>query len=156
MNDSIINQNTIDFITSLPMVLHRTLDAIMPPYRDLFQEFGVTEQQWRVLRVLWEQRHLTSSQISNLTLLPAPSLVGILDRLENKGLVTRLRSKSDRRQVHIAITLEGQELQEKVMPRVQSIQELNKKNFSTEDWIQINSILNKFLSTLKEGRSHAK
>ena len=156
MNDSSINKSAIDFITSLPMVLNRTLDAIMPPYRDLFPEFGVTEQQWQVLRLLWEQKHLTSSQISNFTLLPAPSLVGILDRLEKKGLVSRLRSTLDRRQVHIAITLKGQKLQEKVIPRVQSIQELNKKNFSTEDWVQINSILNKFLSTLTESQDDAK
>jgi len=84
MNDSSINKKTLDFTTSLPMLLNRSLDAIMPPYRDLFQEFGVTEQQWRVLRVLWEQKHLTSAQISILTLLPSPSLVGILDRLEKK------------------------------------------------------------------------
>ena len=71
MNDSSINKKTLDFTTSLPMLLNRSLDAIMPPYRDLFQEFGVTEQQWRVLRVLWEQKHLTSAQISILTLLPA-------------------------------------------------------------------------------------
>jgi DNA-binding MarR family transcriptional regulator len=36
-----------------------------------------------------------------MTLLPAPSLVGILDRLEKKRLIGRLRSVKDRRHVHI-------------------------------------------------------
>ena len=143
MNYSCINENTIDFTSSLPMLLNRSLDAIMPPYRDLFQEFGVTEQQWRVLRVLWEQKHLTSAQISNLTLLPSPSLVGILDRLEKKDLVKRLRSTRDRREINIKITNLGRELQSKVMPKVKLIQDQTKENLSPTEWKQINNILKK-------------
>ena len=115
----------------------------MPPYRDLFQEFGVTEQQWRILRVLWEQTHLTSTQISTLTLLPAPSLVGILDRLEKKGLVKRLRSSTDRREVNITITKLGKELQLQVMPRVKEIQNQIKQKLSAIEWKHINEILEK-------------
>ena len=125
------------------MLLNHSLDAIMPPYRDLFQEFGVTEQQWRILRVLWEQTHLTSTQISTLTLLPAPSLVGILDRLEKKGLVKRLRSSSDRREVNITITKLGKELQLQVMPRVKEIQNQIKQKLSATEWKHINEILEK-------------
>ena len=143
MNYSSINEKTIDFTLSLPMLLNRSLDAIMPPYRDLFQEFGVTEQQWRVLRVLWEQKHLTSAQISSLTLLPSPSLVGILDRLERKDLVKRLRSTSDRREINIIITNLGRELQSKVMPKVKLIQDQTREKLSPTEWKQINNILKK-------------
>ena len=143
MNYSSINEKTIDFTSSLPMLLNRSLDAIMPPYRDLFQEFGVTEQQWRVLRVLWEQKHLTSAQISSLTLLPSPSLVGILDRLERKDLVKRLRSTSDRREINITITNLGRELQSQVMPKVKLIQDQTREKLSPTEWKQINNILKK-------------
>ena len=143
MNYSSINEKTIDFTLSLPMLLNRSLDAIMPPYRDLFQEFGVTEQQWRVLRVLWEQKHLTSAQISSLTLLPSPSLVGILDRLERKDLVKRLRSTSDRREINITITNLGRELQSKVIPKVKLIQDQTREKLSPTEWKHINNILKK-------------
>ena len=143
MNDLYINEKAITFTHSLPMLLNRSLDAIMPPYRDLFQEFGVTEQQWRILRVLWEQTHLTSTQISTLTLLPAPSLVGILDRLEKKGLVKRLISSTDRREVNITITKLGKELQLQVMPRVKEIQNQIKQKLSATEWKHINEILEK-------------
>jgi DNA-binding MarR family transcriptional regulator len=43
-----------EFSRSLPMLLYRTLDAVMPRFRRIFNEFGLTEQQWRVLRVLWQ------------------------------------------------------------------------------------------------------
>jgi len=72
------------FLDSLPMILSRSLDRVMPSYRRLFQANDLTDQQWRVLRALWEKQHLTSAQISQITLLPPPSLVGILDRLEKK------------------------------------------------------------------------
>lgn len=149
MNDSSINKKTLDFTTSLPMLLNRSLDAIMPPYRDLFQEFGVTEQQWRVLRVLWEQKHLTSAQISILTLLPSPSLVGILDRLEKKELVKRLRSSSDRREINITITDKGRELQSEVMPKVKKIQDQIKIILTDPEWRELNKCLEKIRSKVK-------
>jgi homoprotocatechuate degradation regulator HpaR len=149
MNDSSINKKTLDFTTSLPMLLNRSLDAIMPPYRDLFQEFGVTEQQWRVLRVLWEQKHLTSAQISILTLLPSPSLVGILDRLEKKELVKRLRSSSDRREINITITDKGRELQSEVMPKVKKIQDQIKLILTDPEWRELNKSLEKIRSKVK-------
>ena len=64
------------------MIMHDVLDKIMPAYRQLFTRFGVTEQQWRVLRVLWEAGSLSSIEISRKTLLPQNSLVGVLERLE--------------------------------------------------------------------------
>ncbi len=149
MNDSSINKKTLDFTTSLPMLLNRSLDAIMPPYRDLFQEFGVTEQQWRVLRVLWEQKHLTSAQISILTLLPSPSLVGILDRLEKKELVKRLRSSSDRREINITITDKGRELQSEVMPKVKKIQDQIKIILTDPEWRELKKCLEKIRSKVK-------
>ena len=149
MNDSSINKKTLDFTTSLPMLLNRSLDAIMPPYRDLFQEFGVTEQQWRVLRVLWEQKHLTSAQISILTLLPSPSLVGILDRLEKKELVKRLRSSSDRREINITITDKGRELQSEVLPKVKKIQDQIKVILTDCEWRELNKSLEKIRCKVK-------
>ena len=106
------------FSRSLPMVLYRTLDAVMPRFRKIFNEFGLTEQQWRVLRVLWERQAETLNNLAGLTLIPAPSLVGIIDRLERKQLVNRQRSQSDRRKINIVLTTQGAMLEDEVMPRV--------------------------------------
>ena len=55
------------FSHSLPMALYRTLDAVMPRFRKIFNEFGLTEQQWRVLRVLWDQQAVTLNRLAALT-----------------------------------------------------------------------------------------
>ena len=83
------------FSHSLPMLLYAAIDVVMPPFRRIFKEFGLTEQQWRVLRVLWDIEEISHSELAQVTLIPAPSLVGVLDRLMAMGLVERRRSTLD-------------------------------------------------------------
>jgi len=122
------------FSNTLPMILNTTLDAVMPFYRALFARFGVTEQQWRVLRVLWIAEPVTSVELSRETLLPAPSLVGILDRLEKKNLVARVRSEDDRRKVFVVATEAGRTLQQQVMPAVARSHARIMQSVSPADW----------------------
>ena len=131
------------FLDSLPMILSRSLDDIMPQYRSLFQAHGITDQQWRVMRALWEQEHLTSKQISQITLIPAPSLVGILDRLEKKGLLGRLRSVEDRRLVFIRPTKAGRELQEIMLPKIDKIHNFLIERVTSKEWNEMKRILDK-------------
>ena len=108
------------FSESLPIMLYRALDAIMPRFRRIFSDFGLTEQQWRVLRVLWEHDEIALKKLATLALIPAPSLVGIVDRLQKNGLAERRRSDSDRRNVFVLATPKGQALEQQIMPRVQN------------------------------------
>ena len=101
-----------DFSRSLPMMLYRALDAVMPRFRRIFNEFGLTEQQWRVLRVLWVVNGVSLRELADLTLIPAPSLVGVVDRLQKSGLITRRRSDADRRVVFVVATPAGLDLQQ--------------------------------------------
>ena len=126
-----------DFSRSLPMMLYRTLDAVMPRFRQIFSEFGLTEQQWRVLRVLWEQGPTTARELARLTLIPAPSLVGIVDRLTISGLVSRTRSNQDRRNVFIETTDAGKELEEKVRPRVDKAYDELRLSFDENHWDEL-------------------
>ena len=132
------------FGDTLPMQLYRTLDAIMPEYRNLFAKNNLTEQQWRILRVLWADNNITVAKLSEKTLLPAPSLVGILDRLVKKDLINRSRSKKDRREVEITLTQNGQKLQEAVAPRVLEIHTKLKSKVSISEWNQMEAVLQKF------------
>ena len=131
------------FLDSLPMILSRSLDRVMPSYRRLFQANDQTDQQWWVLRALWEQKHLTSSEISQITLLPPPSLAGILDRLEKKNLIGRLRSTKDRRHVNIIPTQKGRVLMEHMMPMVDRIHNDFMQRVTTAEWAEFNRILDK-------------
>lgn len=125
------------FSRSLPMMLYRTLDAVMPRFRQIFNEFGLTEQQGRVLRVLWEQEEIALGELARLSLLPTPSLVGIVDRLSSAGLVTRRRSDRDRRVVHLLATDKGQALQAEIMPRIAAAYASLKQAVDADAWRQV-------------------
>jgi homoprotocatechuate degradation regulator HpaR len=107
------------FSHSLPMLLYAALDAVMPRFRRIFKEFGLTEQQWRILRVLWDIEEMSQTELAALTLISAPSLVSILDRLRNMELIERRRSAIDRRVVYVATSQQGRELRDQIMPAVQ-------------------------------------
>ena len=125
------------FSRSLPMMLYRTLDAVMPRFRKIFNDFGLTEQQWRVLRVLWERDAVTLNRLAGITLIPAPSLVGIVDRLELAELVNRQRSEADRRKVNIVLTSQGAALEDEIMPRVASAYADLKQAVDPETWDRV-------------------
>jgi len=122
------------FTLSLPMMLYRALDAVMPRFRKLFSEFGITEQQWRVLRVLWERDEVAVRELSDLVLISAPSLVGSVGRLQSGGFVRRRRSDQDRRNVFVRATPKGQDLKALLMPRVQDIYLELKYSVDAEVW----------------------
>jgi len=137
------------FDNSFPMLANRALDAVMPAYRELFARYGVTEQQWRVLRVIWTSENVTSARLSQRTLLSPPSLVNIIDRLEKKGLVTRIRNADDRRQTFIVASEKGRQLQQEVTPQVTEIQQLIQSFVSEEEWLALDVILSKITSGMR-------
>lgn len=106
------------FRESLPMLLYGALDTVMPRFRAIFKEFGLTEPQWRVLRVLWERDTIGAGELADITLISPPSLVGVIDRMTALGLVRKQRSDTDRRAAHVCLTDAGRVLQAQVMPLV--------------------------------------
>ena len=95
---------------SLPIALIRAREGVMAPIRDMLAETGITEQQWRVLRVLSEYGPLDTSTLANRASLLFPSLTRIATTMRKKGLITQTRDEVDRRRQFIAITPEGQKI----------------------------------------------
>ncbi|MGB1034516.1 MAG: homoprotocatechuate degradation operon regulator HpaR [Primorskyibacter sp.] len=95
---------------SLPIALIRAREGVMSPIRDMLSETGITEQQWRVLRVLSEHGVMDTKTLADRSSLLFPSLTRIAATLRDKGLVTQTRDDKDRRRQFIAITPAGQKI----------------------------------------------
>jgi DNA-binding MarR family transcriptional regulator len=79
--------------------------------RRLVKAHRITGPQLMCLhKLLDETEGLTVSELSKRMFLSASTVVGILDRLEVQGLVTRVRSAADRRKVLIHVTQSGRDL----------------------------------------------
>jgi DNA-binding MarR family transcriptional regulator len=88
--------------------LLRTSDQLEIRFARLFREFGLTPSQYNVLRILrGEGRPLPILEIASRTIAVVPGITGLIDRLEQAGLVARLRCEKDRRVVYVALTAPG-------------------------------------------------
>ncbi len=95
---------------SLPIALIRAREGVMSPIREMLATTGITEQQWRVLRVLAEYGSLDTTTLADRASLLFPSLTRIAATMREKGLITQTRDKADRRRQLIAITAQGQKI----------------------------------------------
>jgi DNA-binding MarR family transcriptional regulator len=67
----------------------------------------LTVAELRILKVLREQGSSPMNRFCPETMLSQPTITAIVDKLEERGLVERVRSREDRREVLIAITPKG-------------------------------------------------
>ena len=95
---------------SLPIALLRARETIMAPIRVMLQESNISEQRWRVLRVVEEAGEVEQTAIAAAACLQLPSLTRILRSMESDGLVTRKNDVTDRRSWLVSITPEGEKL----------------------------------------------
>ena len=105
---------TIDL--SLPMQLLRARESTMSRFRPMLRNHGLTEQQWRVVRVLAAEKQLDTGELSRLTFLLAPSLTRILKTLDQEGLVQRTPDPEDLRRVDVRLSKAGRIVYNKVSP----------------------------------------
>jgi len=94
---------------SLTLTLLPAREATMAFFRPALNAHDLTEQQWRVIRLLRQQGELESHQLAELACLLKPSMSGVLKRLERDGLVARRKSPEDQRRVFINLTVKGQQ-----------------------------------------------
>lgn len=99
-----------EFSRSLPMSLLKAREAVMGHFRPGLHHFGITEQQWRVLRALTSVESIEVTALAKATFLLAPSLSRILKDLEERGLIHRRTPQEDMRRGLISISLQGREL----------------------------------------------
>ena len=94
---------------SLPIALMRSREKVMAPIRDMLRASGLTEQQWRVLRILSEFGPQDLTEIARQACLLMPSLSRIIRSLAQNGLVIRASDTKDRRRQTVVISPAGQQ-----------------------------------------------
>ena len=87
--------------------------------KELNKAYQVSAPQLHCLLALHENGPLPPSQIARHIMVKSSTVTGIIDRLEQKGLVYRLRNSPDRRVITIQLTEAGKELAQNAPPPIQ-------------------------------------
>ncbi|XDA96848.1 homoprotocatechuate degradation operon regulator HpaR [Sulfitobacter sp. LCG007] len=95
---------------SLPIAMLRARERMMVPVREMLQPSGLTEQKYRVLRVLNELGPMEGTALANASCLLLPSLTRMLVSMEAEGLVHRMRDERDGRKSIVAVAEGGDAL----------------------------------------------
>ena len=98
-------------------VANRLRPALLRLARELRREtesLGITSRQATLLSLIKEHPGLSLRELAALERISAPSLSGHVDRLEQAGLIERVRSGGDRRRVGLGLTTVGDRLLRKV------------------------------------------
>lgn len=126
MADQRMTVETLDLPStrhSLPIALIRAREKVMGPIREMLSESGITEQQWRILRVLAEFGPLDATKLAEHASLLLPSQTRIVQTLVEKGYVTRTPDTADRRRQTVAITSAGYRIIEDNLDQARAIAE---------------------------------
>ena len=96
---------------NLPRLLLQAREAVMTHTRPSLREHGLSDQQWRVLRVLGEHANskdgaegVETGRVAREAFLLGPSLTGVLTRMERDGLIERSRCSQDARRTVVRAT----------------------------------------------------
>jgi homoprotocatechuate degradation regulator HpaR len=105
---------------NLPLLLLQAREHLMRRFRPILNAHGITEQQWRIVRALLDADGLEPRQIGDVCGISSPSLVGILERMEEIGFVARDRVAHDQRRVRVTLTRKSKSLAQRMAPSVEA------------------------------------
>ncbi|MBN9030149.1 MAG: homoprotocatechuate degradation operon regulator HpaR [Rhizobiales bacterium] len=144
--DALLPRNTR---RSLPIALLRAREAVMTHFRPMLAEHDITEQQWRVIRILAEAGTVDASDMADRAFILAPSLTRIIRSLEERGIITKAKDDNDGRRVLLRITPAGLAIIDEVAPESRLIYETLEKRFGGERIDQLLDMLDE-LATIND------
>ncbi len=115
-------------------------------YEKKLKQFGITYSQYLVLLMLWEENPQTLNSIGRHLDLSSNTLTPLLKRLEQSGWVKRERQQSDKRQLIITLTDNGQQQQEAVFEAISSCLP---QEFDTTEYDETKYVFEELEQTLK-------
>jgi len=131
MSESIGHQ-----LVGLMTMMKREVEARMAKY-------DLTDAQWKPLWLLKIGRASTAIELAREMDVDAGAITRMVDRLEAKGLIERLRSDEDRRVVHLHLTKAGEATAEKVPHVLASVHNDLLRGFSEAEWKQLRKLLSR-------------
>ncbi|MFZ6691952.1 homoprotocatechuate degradation operon regulator HpaR [Undibacterium sp. SXout20W] len=103
---------------NLPQLFLKARGNLMAHFKPILSHFGLTDQQWRILRVLDEYEQLEPRELCDLCQISSPSMAGVLKRMEDLDLIVRSAVSGDQRRLSIRLSDAGDALMTQMAPLI--------------------------------------
>ena len=114
------------------------------------ERHGVSLGMWYFLRALWSENGLTQRELSRRIGTMEPTTLTAIAAMERKGFVSRVRSETDRRKIHVHLTTKGRQLKAKLMPLAIEVVDTATAGFSDDKKRLLLACLNEIQRNLEQ------
>jgi len=131
---------------NLPRLLLQARESLMVRTRPRLREHGLSDQQWRVLRVLGEHGTVETGRVSREAYILGPSLTGVLARMERDGLVKRERDPADQRRTVVEATAKGRKMVGRLSHSVEAHYQWLEQSLGKQKLAQLYELLDELIA----------
>lgn len=139
--------NALKLENQLCFPLYVCSKEVVKKYKPFLDEIDLTYTQYITMMVMWEKKEINVKELGNCLFLDSGTLTPVLKKLEQKGYLTRARSKEDERVLNVTITEEGEQLKEKAVDIPAQIGQC--VPLEPEEVMQLYTILQKLLGNFQ-------
>jgi DNA-binding MarR family transcriptional regulator len=125
---------------------HQLINVMVQMRREVDRrmvQHGLTDAQWKPLWMLKLGRATNAIELAREMDIDAGAVTRMVDRLEAKGLIERVRSEADRRVVHLRLTAAGDAVAKKVPFVLAAVNNDFLRGFSEAEWKQLRRMLSR-------------
>jgi DNA-binding MarR family transcriptional regulator len=137
---------TYDPLESVGKLIGMVRSQLMADLDEELADIGLTGAQLPVLHWICQAPDPTAATLCRSTGTDTGSMTRMLDRLEEKGFVRRVRNANDRRLVNVELTAAGRALWPMISPRVVAVLNRNLAGFTVEDHDKLKELLRRILA----------
>ncbi len=131
---------------NLPRLLLQAREAVMAHTRPSLRVHALSDQQWRVLRVLGENGAVETGRVAREAFILGPSLTGVLARMERDELITRSRDPEDQRRTVVEATPRGMKLVKKLSSSIEAHYRWMEESLGKEKLAQLYGLLDELIA----------
>jgi MarR family transcriptional regulator, organic hydroperoxide resistance regulator len=137
---------------SIGYLIRSASRLILAQLQQRLEPHDVTLGQYFVLRELWESEGITQRELSTRISVQDPATVAAIDAMEKRDLVVRVRSKQDRRKIHVYLTARGRGLRDELLGYARDVIDGAMVDFSADEVEALRGLLHRLKLRL-EARS---
>lgn len=130
---------------NLPQMLLKAREDLLCHFRPIITHFGLTEQQWRILRAVSDTGGLEQREVVEICQILGPSLTGVLSRMEDMNLLTRTRMQEDQRRIQVRLTARGEKLVAALGPLITEQYRILEKAFGAKLIKEVYDVMDRFI-----------
>ncbi|KPU97538.1 MarR family transcriptional regulator [Variovorax paradoxus] len=138
--------NTAFTHRNLPRLLLQAREAVMAHTRPSLRVHALSDQQWRVLRVLGEHGAVETGRVAREAFILGPSLTGVLARMERDDLITRSRDPADQRRTVVEATPRGMKLVNKLSSSIEAHYQWMEQSLGKDKLGQLYELLDELIA----------